>query len=69
MTVTAKSKTYRVTATAIEKLFDCNHEEADSRLVLHATIEDSDVVVVAKNTTDILVLMVWAYAKCIIKNK
>ena len=59
----SNSKTYRVT-TAIEELFDCNHEEADSRLVLHAIIDVSDVVVVAKDT-DVLVLMVWGYAKSI----
>ena len=35
---------------------------------LHDIIEDSDVVVVAKDT-DVLVLMVWVYAKCNIKKK
>ena len=68
VTVTAKSKTYRVTATAIEELFDCNHEEVDSRLVSHAIIEDSGVVVVAEDTNVlVLMLMVLAYAKCNIK--
>ena len=41
-------------------MFECNHEEADYRLVLHALISEQDVVVVAKDT-DVLVLLVWAY--------
>ena len=38
----------------------CTHEEADTRLVLHALQADTDVVVVAGDT-DVLVIMVWAY--------
>ena len=38
----------------------CNHEEADTRLILLAHQERNDVVVVAKDT-DVLVLLVWAY--------
>ena len=41
-------------------LFKCNHEEADTRLNLHACLQDTNVVVVAKDT-DVFVLMVYAY--------
>ena len=40
----------------------CNHEEADTRLVLHASKENSDVVAVCKYT-DVLILNNWAYLK------
>ena len=39
----------------------CSHEEADTRLVLHAIEQESDVVVVCKDT-DVLMLLVWAYS-------
>jgi len=38
----------------------CNHEEADTRLVLHAYMANSDVVIVATDT-DILMIMIWVY--------
>ena len=41
-------------------LHQCNHEEADTRLVLHTFLAAGDVVVVASDT-DILLLMVWVY--------
>ena len=44
------------------QLFTCNHEEADTRMVLHAILEDTNVVVVSKDT-DVLVIMVYAFAK------
>lgn len=43
-------------------LFDCNHEEADTRLVLHALLCENDVVIVCKDT-DVMILLVWAYIK------
>ena len=42
-------------------MFSCNHEEADYRIVLHALLCTQDVVVVAKDT-DVLVLLIWAYS-------
>ena len=41
-------------------MFDCNHEEADTRLILHVCLADTNIVVVAKDT-DVFVLMVFAY--------
>ena len=46
----------------------CNHEEADTRLILHAAESKQDVVIVAKDT-DVLVLMVWAFAFLDVKCK
>ena len=43
------------------KKFDCNHEEADTRMVLHALREDTNVVIISKDT-DVLILLVYAYA-------
>ena len=39
------------------------NEEADTRIILHALQEDTKVVVVSKDT-DVLILLVYAYAKC-----
>ena len=58
--VTEKEKTWKITKTEIELRFNCNHEEADSRMVLHASIEDVDCVIQSKDT-DVLVLMVYAF--------
>lgn len=58
--VTAGDATFSVRHGGISLLYRCNHEEADTRLVLHALLADSDVVVVAKDT-DVLILLIWAY--------
>ena len=42
--------------------FDCNHEEVDTRIILHASLAEENVVVVAKDT-DVLVLLVNEYSK------
>ena len=66
--ITAVNKIYRLQkdGDAEEK---CNHEEADTRLVvLIAFKEQTDVVIVAKDT-DVLVLLVWAYSFYNVKYK
>ena len=45
----------------------CNHEEADTFLVLYPSKVDSDVVVVCKDTF-VLIFMIWAYPKLNITN-
>ena len=45
----------------------CNHQEADTCLVLYASKVDFDVVVVCKDTF-VLILMIWAYSKLNITN-
>ena len=49
-------------------LYDVNHEEADTRLILHAIVSGTDAVVVCKDT-DVLVLMIWAYHTFNIKKR
>ena len=45
-----------------EIIFKSNHEEADTRIILHALQEYTKAVVVSKDT-DVLILLVNAYAK------
>ena len=65
-TVTAGNKIYRFQE-GQEKVNECNHEEADTRIILLASQENNDVVVVAKDA-DVLVLLVWAYTHHNIKH-
>ena len=57
-----KDTTLMITEDSVSTLILCNHEEADSRLVLHATESATEVVVVSKDTY-VFVLLVYAYAK------
>ena len=66
--ITAADQTYQVKGNEVTAMFQCNHEEADTRLVLHAILAEKDVVVVAKDT-DVLVLMIWAFVALQIKHK
>ena len=50
ITVTETSHTWSIDREGCEYLFDCNHEEVDTRIVLHASLTDGNVVVVAKDT-------------------
>ena len=45
------------------KLFSCNHEEADSRIALLASTSSGNVVIVAKDT-DFLMLLIYSYSTC-----
>ena len=54
------NETYFINSDNVTHSFECNHEEADYRLVLHALLSNEDDVVVA-NDTDILVLFIWTY--------
>ena len=60
--VTEGNNTYRVGRNGCELIYRCNHEEADTRLVLHASLEAADVVIVSKDT-DVLIVLIWAYSK------
>ena len=53
--VTARDKIYRF-QDGQEKVNECNHEEADTRIILLASQETNDVAVVAKDT-DVLSLL------------
>ena len=47
ITVTEKSHTWSINREGCEYLFNCNHEEVDTRIVLHASLAEESVVVVA----------------------
>ena len=53
---------WKITREFSEIIFKSNHKEADTRIILHALQEDTKVVVVSKDT-DVLILLVYAYAK------
>ena len=61
-TITEGEKTWKINEADFESSFLCNHEEADSRIVLHASQSTKNVVVVAKDT-DVLVILVYAYLR------
>ena len=60
--MTSRKKENFILPTRNQVISPCNHEEADTRLVLHASKENSDVVAVCKDT-DVLILNNWAYLK------
>ena len=66
--VTEKDLTWRIDRGVVTELFLCNHEEADSRIVLHASLEDVIIVVCSKDT-DVLLLLSFAYNKILPTNK
>ena len=65
---TSSNATFRVCDGTVAEVDECNHEEADTRLILHAAASTQDVVIVAKDT-DVLVLMVWAYVVLNVEQK
>ena len=60
--VTEKESTWKMTKNYVHQMFSCNHEEADTRMVLHASLDDVDCVVCSKDT-DVLLLLAFAYNK------
>ena len=47
----------------IKKIESCNHHEADTRLVLHASQSKYPVIIRATDT-DVLILLSYAYSVC-----
>ncbi len=43
----AEEKTWRITKNEVSKIFQCSYEEEDTRMVLHACLQDTNVVVVS----------------------
>ena len=62
MVITHEENAWLLTTEDVEKLPNCNHHEADTRIIAHAIPADTPVVVVASDT-DILILLVYAYHK------
>uniref|UniRef100_UPI00358E375C uncharacterized protein n=1 Tax=Myxine glutinosa TaxID=7769 RepID=UPI00358E375C len=63
LTVTEEQNTWLITQTKFEQLESCNHHEADTRLVLHASKCEGSVVIKASDT-DVLILLSYAYSVC-----
>lgn len=59
---TESNNTWMITSEEVLLLEQCNHHEADTRVVRHASLSDRPVVVVATDT-DIFVLLVYAFSK------
>ena len=60
--ITEKDRTWKIDSTGIQELQSCNHEEADTRLALHATHHNHNCVITSKDT-DVFLLLVYAYHK------
>ncbi len=61
--VNDEQETWKITTNGDSSIvFQCNHEEADTRMVLQACHEDTNVVVESKDT-DVLLLMIYAFTK------
>ena len=58
--ITSRQKEYFTSIAENHVISGCNHDNADTRLVLHDSKVDSDIVIVCKET-DLLILMVLAY--------
>ena len=65
--ITSREKEYFISPAGNHVICSCNHEDADTRLILHNFEADSDVAVVCKDT-DVLILVIQAYSKLNITN-
>ena len=61
---TESNNTWIITAEDVLLIEKCNHHEADTRVVRHASLSERHVVIVATDT-DIFVLLVYAFSKVI----
>ena len=70
--ITSREKEYFTSTAENHVISGCNHDNADTRLVLHDSKVDSDIIlillVIVCKDTDILILMVLAYSMLIIPN-
>ena len=60
--ITENEKSWLLTTTSITELEDCNHFEADTRLIYVATQVDDMPVIISATDTDVLVLMLHIYS-------
>ena len=60
--ITQCNSTWYIDQESYRMIFGCNHEEADYRMVLHASLHDTLCVIRSKDT-DVLVLMAYGYKK------
>ena len=58
--ISNKNQIFEISS-SVTKFFECNHEESNTRIIFHALQQKTNVAVYSKDT-DVLVLMVFAYA-------
>ena len=58
---TQNEKIWKIAKNDAVEVLECNHEVADTRMVLHACLDDTNVLVVSRDT-DIFVLLVHAFS-------
>ena len=61
LVITLEKEAWDITLTRVQNLSPCNHEEVDTRIMYHCSLEDKPTVVVVSDN-DILVLMVHVFA-------
>ena len=59
---TESDNAWLITSEDVLLLEQCNHHEADTRVIRHASLSDKPVVIVAADT-DIFILLVYAFSK------
>ena len=59
--------TWNINGDEITHTFECNHEEADTQMVLYAILSSEDVVVGAG--IDVLIFMIYVYSKYMVKRR
>ena len=60
--ITCREEAWEISKSKVKVPPRCNHEVADTRMILHTNSKDTPVVVVAKGT-DVFVLLVHAMQK------
>ena len=65
---TKNENTYELKNNIVTEVGHSNHEEADTRLIMHALNSQNDIVIVCEDS-DVLILMIWAYSKFNVKRK
>ena len=63
ITINEGENTIRIDQTGWSYLDICNHEEADSRIPLHAAVSNTDCMIVS-NDTDVFLFLIYAFYKC-----
>ena len=59
--ITLEKEACKISLTGVENLSPCNHEEADTHVIYHCTLEDKPTVGIA-SYIDILILLVHVFA-------
>ena len=66
--ITEGNSTHFIEGKSCKLLHECNHEEAEMRLVLNAVLTETNTVIVSKGT-DVLIFLLCAFNKLDIKRR